>query len=76
MLKKYFPLSFSRSGLVGLIVTILIYLVAGAVITWVISLFSGVAVIGLIARILSWIIDVYCFAGIIIALLAFFGMLK
>lgn len=85
LLKKWFPISFSRSKsvvdmIIGIILYILIGIVAGLLI-WVATLLTGwiPAVGGIIAWLLgivSTIVEVWVVAGIIVLILAFFKILK
>lgn len=74
-LLSYFPNSrVSKGNIVGLIIAILIYVVVAAVLGWVVSLLSGIAVIGMIAGILSTLIWIYEVVGIVLAILSFVGI--
>lgn len=76
MLKKIFPLSFGASDVANLIIKILIYVVAGAVFGAIIGFFGGIPLIGMIVSIVCSLIDIYCLAGIVIAVLDFLKVLK
>ena len=84
-MKKYFPLSFKNtSDPIGMIVSIIIYLVIGAVagfLIWFAGMLGGWipvvgAVLGWVLRIVSIIVDIYVLAGIVISVLAFLGIVK
>lgn len=74
-LKNLFPLSFGMKDVGKLIISILIYLVAGAVIGWVLSLLANLPLVGwllgLITGLAGTIIGLYLLAGIILAILNF-----
>lgn len=84
-LKKWFPLSFQKSGSIGdLIVGIIIYLVVGVIAGLAIG-FAGVLtgwipllgdVIAWVLRVVAALVDIYVVAGIVIQVLAFLKILK
>lgn len=83
-LKKFFPISFGASDVAGLIIKILIYIVVAVlggvvvgVAAWVLS------IIPIVGGLLAWLVGVvgsvvglYALAGIVIALLDYFKVLK
>ncbi len=70
MLKKFFPYSFGAGTIVELIIKIVVYLVASALLGWVLSL------IPLLGGIVAWVVGIYCTVGWVIAILAFLKILK
>lgn len=86
MLKKFFPFAFkvAPKDVTALVVSIIIHLVAGVVVTVVMGLLNtilgGIPVVGLIIGIVGWVvgsvIDLYCLAGIVLAILLFLDVLK
>ena len=70
MLKKIFPYSFGAQDVKALVIKILVYLVASALLCWVIGL------IPLIGGIVSWVIGVYCTVGWILVILDYLKVLK
>ena len=84
MLKKYFPFSYKADSVGGLIVSILIYIVIGAVAgvaLWVAGAVTGWlpvigAVIGWLLGILGTLVEVYNVIGIIVAVLVFLKVVK
>ncbi len=75
-LRNFFPLSFGMKDVGKLIISILIYLVAGVVVGWGLWLLASLPLIGpilgLVTGLIGTIFDIYCFAGIVIAILNFF----
>ncbi len=71
MIKKYFPVSTRANDITGLIISIIIYLLAPVVLGIVSSLLSGIPVIGWLIGIVMTLIDIYCFVGIVLAVLIF-----
>ena len=84
-LKKYFPLSFKRTDTVAnLIVGILIYVVAEIIIGAIIAL-AGLlggwipvigAILGWALGLVSGLVGIYVFAGIVIQILVFAKVIK
>ena len=70
LIKKLFPYSFGASDVVGLVIKILVYMVASAVICFVLSL------IPLVGGIASWVVGTYCTIGWIVAILVFLKIVK
>ncbi len=75
-MNKYFPFSYKAKDLVGLIVSIVLYIVAGAVGGLVIGLLSAIPVIGIIAWVLGLALDIYCVVGLVLAILVFLKVVK
>ncbi len=76
MLKKFFPFSFGVKDVANLIVKILIYIVAGAVIGFVIGILSNIPIVNLVTGIVGTLVEIYITAGIVIAILDFCKVLK
>ena len=79
-MKKFFPLSFKNTtDLMGMIVSIVIYVIIGAVagaLIWLATAIGGWvpvvgAIIGWLLGIVSTLVGLYVFAGIVISILAF-----
>lgn len=70
MLKKFFPYSFGAKDIASLIIKVIVYLIASALLGWVIGL------IPLVGGIVSWVIGIYCTVGWIIAILDYLKVLK
>lgn len=69
-IKKLFPYSFGAADIKALIIKILVYWVASAVLGFVIGL------IPFIGGIVSWVVGTYCTVGWIIAILDYLKVLK
>lgn len=76
-MKQYFPLSFKFSNSVlNLIIGIVIYIVVGAIGGVAIAIVGAMPIIGIIAWVLGLALDIYVVVGIVLLLLAFFGVVK
>lgn len=75
-IKKLFPLSFNTKDLVAFIIRIVIYLAAPSVVGFIVSLLSGIPVLGLILGIISWAFGIYCFVGLVLLILAYVKVIK
>ncbi len=75
-LKQYFPIMSKKNDVMSLVIAIVVYVAVGAVIGAVVGLLSWIPVVGLILRIVTILVDVYCLAGIILAVLAYIGTIE
>ena len=76
ILETVFPFSFSKKKtVIALIINIVIYLVAAAVIGWVLSLLGGLPLVGTIVGWLGWIIGLYVFVGIVLSVLDYLRLI-
>ena len=70
VLKRYFPFSFKeKSDLRGLLINVLLYLAAAAIIGVFIGIFSGVPVINWIFGIIGALVEIYVVLGILLSVL-------
>lgn len=69
--KKFFPLSFRGKELKDLIISIIIYVVAEAIIGVVLGILGAIPVVGIITGILGTLVGLYVLAGIVLAILNF-----
>ena len=78
LLKKIFPFSFrtKENDVASLVITIILYMVAGVIAGFVIGLLGIIPLIGILFRLVGSLIELYVFAGIIITLLDYFKVLK
>lgn len=78
MLKKFFPFSFNfkAKDVKGLIISLLIYIVAGGVAGFVLGLLGNIAVIGLVFQLIGWALSIYTTVGIVLSVLVFLDILK
>ncbi|MBE6925106.1 MAG: hypothetical protein E7466_07735 [Ruminococcaceae bacterium] len=78
-IKPFFPFAFNfkAKDVTGLIVSIIIHFVVGAVLGIVFGwLLAGIPIIGILFGIIGWAGDLYCTAGIVFAILTFCGVIK
>lgn len=54
-----------------LVISLLIFIIAPAIVGFVASLLSGIPIVGLIVGIISWLFGIVCFIGIILSILGF-----
>ena len=76
MLKKIFPFSFGVKDITALVVALIIYIVGGAVLGVVFGLLAKIPLIGILFGIVGWAVGVYCFVGIVLAVLDYFNLIK
>lgn len=76
MIQKLFPFSTRSTDLVGLIISIAIYIVVPAIIGWLTSLLSGIPVIGWALGVISGLIGLYALIGIVVSVLIFLKVIK
>lgn len=76
ILKSLFPWSFKNKTMKDLIVSILIYMAVNIVGGFVFALLSGIPLIGFVFSLLGGALGIYTLAGVILASLHFFGVLK
>ena len=75
-LKKLFPYSFGVADLKALIIKIIVYVVVGFVAGLVLGLLGAIPLLGIIFRIIGWVIDLYCVVGIVLVVLDYLKILK
>lgn len=76
LLKKFWPHAFGAKGVVGLIITIIIYLLIDCLLGWVCSLLSGIPIVGIVAGLVGSLLGLYCTIGIVLAILVALKVLK
>ncbi|MBR2037367.1 MAG: hypothetical protein IKA09_06505 [Lachnospiraceae bacterium] len=76
MVKKYFPQAFNANDVKSLIIALLIYAVLAVVGGFIIGLLGIIPIIGFIAGILGWLLEIYCTIGVILAILVFLKIVK
>lgn len=54
-----------------LVISLLIFLIAPAIVGFVAGLLSVIPIVGLIAALISWLFGILCFVGIILSILGF-----
>ena len=76
ILKSLFPWSFKNKTMKDLIISILIYMAINIVGGLVFGLLSAIPLIGFVFSLLGGALGIYTLAGVILASLHFFGLLK
>ena len=76
LLKKYWPHAFKANDIVGLIITIIIYAVIDIVVGWLIGIVALLPIINLVCGLVGGLLGLYCFVGIILAILVALKVLK
>ncbi len=75
-LKKFFPFAFKATELTPFIVSLLIYVILGAICGFVIGILSKIPLIGILFSILGTVIGLYTLIGIILTILVFVKVIK
>ena len=75
-MKKLFPLSFREPNTNNLVVTIIIYVVASAVVGLILGILDNIPLIGWIFSIISSLFGLYCLIGIVLVVLYFLKVIK
>ena len=76
ILKTLFPWSFKNKTMKDLIVSILIYMAINIVGGIVCGLLAAIPLVGFVFSLLGGVLGIYTLAGVILASLHFFGLLK
>ncbi|WMJ84755.1 hypothetical protein ACS3UN_05535 [Oscillospiraceae bacterium LTW-04] len=71
-MREFFPLSAKAYDLKTFLIVILIYIAVSAVTGIVLGLFSWIPLLGKVLGIVSQLIDLYCLAGIVVAIIIYF----
>lgn len=75
-LKTWFPFSFRPADARAFVITVLIYLVLGAVGGVLMGLFSYLWLVGWVFKILGSLLDVYVLIGIVLTVLSFTNVIR
>ncbi len=75
-LKPYFPHAFKANSVKSLVIGLLIYAVIAAVANIVFGLLDNIWIIGFIFSVIGWVVDIYCVAGVILAILVFLKVVQ
>ena len=75
-LRKIFPHAMGAKDVKSLVIAILIYAVISFVGGVIHGLVGGIPLVGMVVGIIGWLLGIYCTVGIIIAILAFFKIVK
>ena len=76
LVKKFFPVSLRATDVLGLVISIVIYLIIPVVLGIFNSLLSGIPVIGWLLGVIVSLIGIYCTVGIVLAVLIFAKVIK
>ena len=76
LLKKLFPFSFGSKDVAALVIKIIIYVVAGAVIGFLLGIIGKLPLVGIITGLLGTLVGIYTTAGIVIAILDYCKVFK
>ena len=76
LLKKFWPHAFKANGVVGLIITIIIYALIDVVVGWLIGIVALIPIINLVCSLVGGLLGLYCTIGIILAILVALKVLK
>ncbi len=71
-MRAFFPLSARAYDLKSLLVAILIYIAVSAATGFALGLLSWIPLLGRLLSIASQLIDLYCLAGIVVAVMIYF----
>ncbi len=76
IIRKVFPYSLGAKEIKEVVIKILVYLVVGVVVGFFIGILTKIPLLGLIFSLVGAVVDLYCFVGIVIAVLDYIGALK
>ena len=76
MLKKYFAKAFTAKDVKSTLIAVLIYAALAFVGGLVLGLLGALPIIGFVANVIGWLLEIYCTVGIILAVLVFFKVIK
>lgn len=76
MIKKYFPHAFKAIDVKSLIINLVIYALIAFVAGIVLGLLGVIPIIGFIFGVIGLVVELYCTAGVILAILVFLKVLK
>ena len=75
-LRKYFPQAFASRDVRSLVVTLITYAIFSFLAGIVLGLLSGIPILGLIFSVIGWMVELYCVAGIVLAILVFLKVVQ
>ncbi len=76
MLKKVFPFSYRADTAVNLAITIICYLVVGALVSLLFGWIGSIPLIGWVVGVVISLIDLYLFVGLVVSILVFLKIVK
>ncbi len=72
-----FPISArAKKGLLGLVVSIIIYAILAAILPAILGIFKWGSLLGKVVGIAQWVVGAYCTVGVIVSILAFLKIVK
>ena len=75
-LKLLFPRSFSANSVKGVLFALLYYVVINTIGMFVFGYLDGIPVLGFVFNVFKGLLSIYVFAGISLAVLRYFGIVK
>lgn len=75
-LKQLFPRSFAADTVKGVLVALLYYVIVNIIGTFVFGLLDGLPLVGFVFNVFKGLLMIYVFAGISLAVLNYFGIVK
>lgn len=75
-LKKLFPLSFKSNSVSSFIISVVLYIIVLLSADFVFGLFTNIAVIGIIFRVIGYLVYFYNVIGIVLSILVFIKVIK
>lgn len=77
LIRQLFPFSFTaKKDVLTLVIVVLIHIGAGAVIGFVINLFSHLFLVGLVIGLVGGLVDLYLLVGVVLTVLDYLKILK
>ncbi len=76
MLKKVFPFSYRADTAVNLAITVICYLVVGALVSFLFGWIGSIPLVGWVIGVVISLIDLYLFIGLVVSVLVFLKVVK
>ena len=76
VIKPYFPQAFKANDVKSLIIALVVYALIACIGGFVLGLLTIIPILGFIFRVVSWLVEIYCAAGVILSLLVFLKFVK
>ena len=74
--KKYFPHAFKANDVKDLIIGLVVYALIAFVAGLVLGLLGIIPILGFIFRVIGWLVEIYCIAGVILSILVFLKIVQ
>ena len=75
-LRKYFPQAFASRDVRSLVITLITYAIFSFLAGIVLGLLSGIPILGIIFSVIGLMVELYCVAGIVLAILVFLKVVQ